>query len=70
MSAGEELILDSRIEEIRKLGLWLAAALAPEEDEAGVAELELALVELVSNTIRHGHGGGLRCSVCGPAGIG
>jgi serine/threonine-protein kinase RsbW len=55
MSAGEELILDSRIEEIRKLGPWLAAALAHEEDEAGIAELELALVELVSNTIRHGY---------------
>ena len=57
MPAGDELVLDSRLEEIRRLGPWLAEALAHEGDEPAIAVLELVLVELVSNAIRHGHAG-------------
>ncbi len=55
MPAGDELVLDSRLEEIRRLGPWLAEALAHEGDDPAIAVLELVLVELVSNAIRHGH---------------
>jgi anti-sigma regulatory factor (Ser/Thr protein kinase) len=55
MPAGDELVLDSRLEEIRKLGPWLARALPQAADDPAVAVLELVLVELVSNAIRHGH---------------
>jgi anti-sigma regulatory factor (Ser/Thr protein kinase) len=57
MPAGDELVLDSRLEEIRRLGPWLAEALAHEGDDPAIAVLELVLVELVSNAIRHGHAG-------------
>jgi anti-sigma regulatory factor (Ser/Thr protein kinase) len=57
MADGDEIVLDSRLDEIRRLGPWLAAALSPEVGEAAIATLELVLVELVSNTIRHGHAG-------------
>ncbi len=55
MPAGDELVLDSRLEEIRRLGPWLAQALPQAADDPAIAVLELVLVELVSNTIRHGH---------------
>ena len=50
-----ELVLDSRLEEARRLGPWLEQELAAVADEAARGELELALVELVTNVIRHGH---------------
>jgi anti-sigma regulatory factor (Ser/Thr protein kinase) len=56
MPAHDEIVLDSRLEEIRKLGPWLLEALSPSADDPVLAELELVLVELVSNTIRHGYG--------------
>jgi anti-sigma regulatory factor (Ser/Thr protein kinase) len=57
MADADEIVLDCRLDEIRKLGPWLAGALVPEIDEPAIATLELVLVELVSNTIRHGHAG-------------
>jgi anti-sigma regulatory factor (Ser/Thr protein kinase) len=55
MPAYDELVLDSRLDEIRKLGPWLIEALPQVGDDPAIAVLELVLVELVSNTIRHGH---------------
>jgi anti-sigma regulatory factor (Ser/Thr protein kinase) len=57
-----ELVLDSQIHEIRRLGPWLERALPGTKSETSRAEIELALVELVSNIIRHGYNG---CA-CGP----
>ena len=55
MPACDELVLDSRLEEIRRLGPWLAQALPQAADDPAMPVLELVLVELVSNTIRHGY---------------
>jgi anti-sigma regulatory factor (Ser/Thr protein kinase) len=57
MPAHDELVLDSRLEEIRKLGPWLTEALPRAGSDPAIAVLELVLVELVSNAIRHGHAG-------------
>jgi anti-sigma regulatory factor (Ser/Thr protein kinase) len=57
-----ELVLDSQIHEIRRLGPWLERALPGTKADTCRAEIELALVELVSNIIRHGCNG---CA-CGP----
>lgn len=52
-----EIILDSRFEETRRLGPWLATALGDLRSESAVDDLELALVELVTNIVEHGHAG-------------
>lgn len=56
LDVASELVLDSRIDEIRKLGPWLEAAIPEAGFAAARAEIEMALVELVSNIIRHGYG--------------
>ena len=48
-----EIVLDSRFEETRKLGPWLVAALGEVGSEGAVDDLELALVELVTNIVMH-----------------
>jgi len=48
------LVLHSRIEEIRRLGPWLEAVIPGPAHAEARAEIELALVELVSNIVRHG----------------
>jgi serine/threonine-protein kinase RsbW len=55
--SSSELVLDSRIEEIRKLSPWLAATLREACGTEAAGGLELALVELVTNVIEHGHDG-------------
>jgi anti-sigma regulatory factor (Ser/Thr protein kinase) len=50
-----ELVLDSQIDEIRRLGPWLERVLPSDHLDMPRAEIELALVELVSNIIRHGY---------------
>ncbi len=58
-----KLVLHNRIEETRRLGPWLEAAI-PEADLASArAELEMALVELVSNIVRHGYVEGIVASI-------
>lgn len=55
MPGHDQIVLDSQLEEIRKLGPWLIEALPRASNDPAIALLELVLVELVSNTIRHGH---------------
>jgi anti-sigma regulatory factor (Ser/Thr protein kinase) len=52
-----EIVLDSRFEETCRLGPWLAAALGDVRSGSAVDDLELALVELVTNIVQHGHAG-------------
>lgn len=51
------VVLDSRLEETRRLGPWLEDALGSAVDADTLAGLELVLVELVTNIVRHGHAG-------------
>jgi serine/threonine-protein kinase RsbW len=48
------IVLDSRLEETRRLRPWLEAILPEDELAAERGMIEMALVELVSNVIRHG----------------
>lgn len=65
MNAGatSKIVLNNSVDETRRLGPWLERAIPEPELASARAEIETALVELVSNIVRHGYGTGTAASI-------
>lgn len=65
MNAGAiaKIVLNNSVDETRRLGPWLEEVIPETEFASARAEIEMALVELVSNIVRHGYGTEVAASI-------